>query len=583
MSVRSRLRRFSSRVGSALRRKVRAWRGSDDHEYRKAVASRRTRYHLPPATGLFSLLTTVYPGTPPEYFRETLDSVCDQSLAGFEWIILGHGSLSEELVELLDQAETDERIRVLRLQENRGIVGGMRLCLEAATGEYVVPIDSDDLVSPDALQLVQHAIERHGRPSFLYTDEALLIEGRVVAPFRRSSWDPILAADCSTIWHLCAFQREQALALEVYGDRNCEYCHDWDTVTRFAAAGHLPVHIPEVAYLWRQHPRSHTNRKLRDRAQDSTGAHSHAERDTQAPTGNDSPILLSQKSLLERERQRLPDPHLYCVTRFPISRGTPEYHLARNRTAPASMTLVHLMPPSGPKRTVGRDLVRLISSTGYPFESVLLVGAAVETGDLAVEVTKLLDGLAAEFGVPPRSDSPRQPRLHHLTTGSDFAGFMKFDFATEYVVVCAAGYFPEGDLWPWETLKLFERFPNVPVIAGRLVDSDGIVESGGAAFSSEGDIVVPGRGLASDDPGDYGLALKPCSVDLIDDRFWIGRASFFRKLWSDPLPPATGPAQTHLWPIASEHHIVSAILREMAGPGDIRFAASPLISARWRS
>jgi hypothetical protein len=581
--VRSRLRRYASRLGSALRRRVRAWRGSDDHEYRKTLAARRTRYHLPPAAGLFSLLTTVYPGTPPDCFRETLESVCDQSLADFEWIILGHGELPGELTELLDQAESDARIRVLRIPENLGIIGGMRVCLDAATGEYVVPIDSDDLISPDALQLVQHAITRHQQPAFLFTDEALLIDGRVSSPFRRSGWDPVLAADCSTIWHLCAFRREVAIELDVYGDRSCEFCHDWDSVTRFARAGYTPVHIPEVAYLWRQHAQSHTNTRLRDRRKlsqaDRAGAGGLPEGDAAADA---SPVLRSQWSLLERERLRLANPDLYEVTRFPISRGTTEYHLARKRVAPASMTYVHLMPPGGPKRTIGRDLIQLLTSTRYPFESVLLVGAAAETGDLAEQVARILDQLGQEYGLArTTADTPR-PRLHQLTTGSDFAGFMKFDFSTDYVVVCAAGYLPEGDHWPWETLKLFERFPNVPVIAGRLVDSDGIVESGGAAFSSEGEIVVPGRGLAWDDPGVYGLDLKPRSVDLVDDRFWIGRAAFFRKLWSDQLPRSAGPTPTHLWPIASEHHIVSAILREMAGPSDIRFAASPLISARWR-
>lgn len=581
--VRSRLRRYASRLGSALRRRVRSWRGSDDRDYRKALAARRTRYHLPPASGLFSLLTTVYPGTPPDCFRETLESVCDQSHADFEWIILGHGNLPAELIELLDQAETDARIRVIRSEKNLGIIGGMRVCLEAASGDYVLPVDSDDLISPDALQLVQHAIERHQRPDFLFTDEALLIDGRVSAPFRRSPWDPVLSADCSTIWHLCAFRRERAIDLDVYGDPSCEYCHDWDTVTRFSRAGYRPIHIPDIAYLWRQHPASHTNRRNLER-QISAPQEGREPRtgDTGESVQRVSPVLASQWSLLERERLRMKHPDLYEVSRFPISRGTTEYHLARKRITPATMTYVHLMPPGGPKRTVARDLIQLLSSTRYPFDSVLLVGATTETGNLALDVARILDGLSGEFDLPRTVADRDRPRLHQLTTGSDFAGFMKFDFSTEYVVVCSAGYLPEGDHWPWETLKLFERFPDVPVIAGRLVDSDGMVESGGAAFSSEGEIVVPGRGLACDDPGEYGLALKPCSVDLVDDRFWIGRASFFRKLWSDHLPRPTGPMQSHLWPIASEHHIVSAILREMAGPSAIRFAASPLISARWR-
>ncbi len=562
MSLRSRLRRFVSRCSGAVARRVRAWYGADHRAYERGVSARRTRYHLPPSEGQFSLLTTVYAGTPPEFFEETIESVREQSLQGFEWIILGHGELSPELNRLLDLVDADVRVRVIRRETNLGIIGGMRVCLEAATGEYVIPLDSDDLLTPDALQLVQHSLAQHANPAFVYTDEALLIDGRVQAPFRRPAWDPILNSDCSYVWHLTAFRRELALKLGLYTDAGCEYCHDWDTITRFAAAGQTPVHIPEVAYLWRKHAASHTNR---------------VRSSTADPMATDSPAVASQKALLERERQRLSRPELFEIELFPVNRGAPEYHVSRKRVAPGSMTLVHLMPPSGPKRTLGADLLRFVHATGYPFQSVLLVGAAADPGPLREEIGRALDELSDQFGLP-RKD---RPRVHSLTTGSDFAGFMKYDFDTEYVAVCSAGYVPEGDRWPWEALKLFERFPQVPLIAGRLLDSDGFVLSGGAAFSSDGEIVIPGRGLGRSDPGDYGLALKPCSVALVDDRFWIGREAFFRKLWSEQ-PPAAQPAVSHLWPIASEHHIVSAILREMAGPGDLRIASTPLISARWR-
>ena len=80
-------------------------------------------------------------------------------------------------------------------------------------------------------------------------------------PFSRPGFDPVLNLGVSYIWHLCAFRRERALALGVYSDHGAEFCHDWDTVVRFAEAGRPIVHVPHVLYHWRTHAasQSHTD------------------------------------------------------------------------------------------------------------------------------------------------------------------------------------------------------------------------------------------------------------------------------------------------------------------------------------
>ena len=56
-----------------------------------------------------------------------------------------------------------------------------------------------------------------------------------------------------------SFDRELALTLGVYTDPAAEGSHDWDTFTRFLAAGRTPVHIPEVLYSKRIHQASSGN------------------------------------------------------------------------------------------------------------------------------------------------------------------------------------------------------------------------------------------------------------------------------------------------------------------------------------
>jgi O-antigen biosynthesis protein len=267
----------------------------------------------------FSILTSVYARTPVGLFQETARSVLGQSYSCAEWIVLENGPIRAELAAILDRLQTDTRVRRLQVPENRGIVGAVRFCLEHATGDYAVPLDADDLLTPDALQQLALGIERHDGPALVFSDEDLLIGGIPASPHRRPGFDPILNASDSYIFHLCAFKRDRALALGVYSDQAAEFCHDWDTLRRFEEAGERIAHVPVVLYHWRMHEGSSSN-------------------SGQVNEGS----LASVRHVLQRIVARQQNPDLYEVALFPINRGVDQYAILRRPIAPLPLALVHL-------------------------------------------------------------------------------------------------------------------------------------------------------------------------------------------------------------------------------------------------
>ena len=139
----------------------------------------------------------------------------------------------QRLEETLIELERDRRVRILRRATNVGIINGLRICLEEAHGQFVAPLDGDDLLTADALQLLIEALTKDGGADFAFSDEDILCEGELRSPFRRTPFDAILCDADSTIWHFCGFKRDRALQLGVYSDEGAEACHDWDTVQRF--------------------------------------------------------------------------------------------------------------------------------------------------------------------------------------------------------------------------------------------------------------------------------------------------------------------------------------------------------------
>jgi Glycosyl transferase family 2 len=268
------------------------------------------RVQAPP--NFLSILTCVYRGSPAGFFRETVASVLSQRQSEFEWVLLANGPLDGDMEPLLSELAIDARVHLLSAPENVGIIQGLRLCLEAATGDYVLPLDGDDLLTSDAVSVIVEAALDAGCPEFLYGDEDVWVDGQPAAPYFRADWDPLLNLSSSYIWHPSVFRTQTALELGVFSDTRSEYCQDWDTVFRFVDAGAAPVHIPEVLYHWRAHSASSTNRP--DRHQGS---------------------LRSQRHVLERHLERLGLAERYGLAEFPLDRGLPEWWIeSMTRDAP---------------------------------------------------------------------------------------------------------------------------------------------------------------------------------------------------------------------------------------------------------
>ncbi len=80
-----------------------------------------------------------------------LDSLLAQDFADFEIIAVNDASTDDSERLLTDYAARDPRLRIITLQSSSGPSVCRNRGLDAATGEYVWCVDSDDLVKPGAL------------------------------------------------------------------------------------------------------------------------------------------------------------------------------------------------------------------------------------------------------------------------------------------------------------------------------------------------------------------------------------------------------------------------------------------------
>ena len=103
---------------------------------------------------LFSIIIPVY-NTQIPFLKDCFQSIKDQSYNNYEVIIIDDGS-NEETKNFLKNYEKEYRI--IHQPVNKGIVIGRKTGVENARGDYVIFLDSDDVLNSTALEKLNNII-----------------------------------------------------------------------------------------------------------------------------------------------------------------------------------------------------------------------------------------------------------------------------------------------------------------------------------------------------------------------------------------------------------------------------------------
>jgi glycosyltransferase involved in cell wall biosynthesis len=195
------------------------------------------------------------------FIRDTLESVLSQTYSNVEVIVVDDGSQDETVEIVQDYCDRNSLITLIQ-QPNAGVAAARNRAIEAARGEYIAPIDADDVWYPKKLEKQVEAFAR-SRPGvgMVYAwsvdiDEnhnntggfcAWSVEGNVYVPmiytnFLGNASSPLIRREC---FELVGGYKTQLKALNAQG------CEDWDLYLRIAEWYQVRV-IPELLIGYRQ-------------------------------------------------------------------------------------------------------------------------------------------------------------------------------------------------------------------------------------------------------------------------------------------------------------------------------------------
>jgi len=200
----------------------------------------------------FSIITPVY-NTEPKFLKNMFESVLAQTYGRWELCVADDASNKKETLDVLREYESIKNIKIVFRQMNGHICRASNSALEMATGDYLIFLDHDDMLAPNALYEMAKTIDENRKLKLIYSDEDKIDENNNrFQPHFKSGWNPDMFFSQNYICHLVCLRKD--IVDRVGGFREgFEGSQDYDLLLR--ALDYVDdseiAHIEKILYHWR--------------------------------------------------------------------------------------------------------------------------------------------------------------------------------------------------------------------------------------------------------------------------------------------------------------------------------------------
>ncbi len=187
------------------------------------------------------------------YVEETIASVKAQTWHNWDCVIVDDGSTDRSGAIIDAKTEGDKRFRVFHTQ-NKGVAAARNFGISHFRGGYVLPLDADDVLLPNALKCFARAWEEHPEASLLVPQiRRFSDEGDLGIQERKWRGYEHLKKVCTPTNSSCFRWSDWK---RVGGYNGWSGYEDWEFWLRLLFHNDNVVNIPEVLVEYRVHPDS---------------------------------------------------------------------------------------------------------------------------------------------------------------------------------------------------------------------------------------------------------------------------------------------------------------------------------------
>lgn len=194
-----------------------------------------------------------------EYLAETIESILNQTLSDFEFLILDDGSTDDSLEILKRYAAQDSRISIIT-RENKGLGITQHELIQHAKGEFIAQTDQDDISLPNRLELQFNFLKEN--PNVVAVGGAYqLIDGAgrylttLPQPISNEEIQSLILEGHCALIHPGSMMRSKQMKISGGYDNSFNLALDLDLWLRLGEIGEL-ANLSEVVLKYRLHGKS---------------------------------------------------------------------------------------------------------------------------------------------------------------------------------------------------------------------------------------------------------------------------------------------------------------------------------------
>jgi glycosyltransferase involved in cell wall biosynthesis len=198
---------------------------------------------LPPA---ISVIVPCY--NQAEYLSETLQSVLDQDYSEWECIIVDDGSLDNTKEVAQQWTDKDSRFKYFR-KENGGLSDARNFGIKYASGEYILPLDSDDRISSQYISEAVDVFKKDPRVKLVYSN--LILFGTKNQKIKTPGYNYKSLFTENPIFCSGIYRRNDFLQTGGYNTNMAGGLEDWDFWLEFIKEDDKVVKLEKYHFYYR--------------------------------------------------------------------------------------------------------------------------------------------------------------------------------------------------------------------------------------------------------------------------------------------------------------------------------------------
>jgi len=184
------------------------------------------------------------------YVAEAIESALRQTYKNMEIICVNDASTDTSADIIKDYATKHDNITFIDFKKNKGVIEARNTAIEKATGEYILPLDADDIIADTYVEKAAKVLSSQPDIGIVYCKAEMF--GKKNKPWNLPAYQfpDILYRNC--IFCTALFRKSDFIKAGGYKPDMTEGCEDWDLWLSLIENGCGVYRIDEVLFKYRR-------------------------------------------------------------------------------------------------------------------------------------------------------------------------------------------------------------------------------------------------------------------------------------------------------------------------------------------